>query len=221
MCRVFLIIVLLLQVLPSLAQQPECKVLISEIAGKYSGECKSGLAHGKGIAQGTDHYEGQFIKGLPEGEGVYTWSDGIYYEGNWEKGLRHGEGRMVYPDSVVSGIWKKDKYAGKKIIAPYSIVSSMSVLRSTFAKTNDRNNAVNIRIKIGGMDNISIEGFSMVYDSGSEYRSGNYYGLDNVRYPLSVKIKYRSWNQLMSSQFNVVFEFVINEPGTWDVVIQN
>lgn len=142
--------VLLLQELPSLAQQPECKVLIPEIADKYSGECKKGLAHGKGIAKGTDHYEGQFIKGLPEGEGVYTWANGIYYEGHWEEGLRHGEGRMVYPDSVVSGIWKKDKYAGKKVIAPYSIVSSMSVSRSTFTKTNDRNNAIRIKIKMEG-----------------------------------------------------------------------
>jgi hypothetical protein len=128
---------------------------------------------------------------------------------------------MVYPDSVVSGFWKKDNYMGKKVIAPYTIVSSMSVSRSTIMKTQDKNNAVKIRIKQGGIDNISIEGFSMAFDSGSEYRSGNYYGLENVRFPVSIKVKYRSWNQLMSSQYNVIFEFIINEPGSWDVVINN
>ena len=71
----------------------------------------------------------------------------------------------------------------------------------------------------GGLDNISIEDFSLVYDSGSEYRSGNYYGIENVKFPVNVKVKYRSWNQLMTTQYNVIFEFVINQPGSWEIVI--
>ena len=203
------------------AQTTDCTVNKASISGIYTGDCKKGLAHGKGIAQGIDRYEGQFIKGLPNGTGTYRWSSGIYYEGEWKDGLREGEGKMVYPDSVLTGRWKKDNYMGKKVIAPYTIVTSMSVSRSTIMKTQDRNNAVKIRIKQGGIDNISIEGFSMAFDSGNEYRSGNYYGLENVSFPVSVKVKYRSWNQLMSSQYNVIFEFIINEPGSWDVVINN
>jgi hypothetical protein len=203
------------------AQTTECIVNKSSISGTYTGDCKKGLAHGKGVAQGIDRYEGQFIKGLPNGTGTYRWASGIYYEGEWKDGLREGEGKMVYPDSVVTGFWKEDKYLGKKVIAPYKIVTSMSVSRSTIMKAQDKNSAVKIRIKQGGLDNIAIENFTMAYDSGNEYRSGNYYGLENVRFPLSVKVKYRSWNQLMTTQYNVIFEFIINEPGSWDVVIYN
>jgi len=203
------------------AQQSDCKVIKTEISGTYSGGCKKGLAHGEGVAQGMDRYEGQFSKGLPSGKGIYRWANGIYYDGKWKKGMREGEGKMVYSDSVVYGIWKEDKYMGKKTIEPYKIISSMSVSRSTFTKSADRNPAVKIRIKQGGLDNISVEDLTLSYDSGSEYRSGNYYGLENVRFPVNVKVKYRSWNQLMTTQYNVIFEFVINQPGSWDVVIIN
>ncbi len=221
MKKVLFILFLLFHFLSSGAQQQECKVLMQSISGTYSGECRKGLAHGKGIARGRDYYEGQFIKGLPDGTGIYRWAGGIYYEGKLEKGLRHGEGKMVYPDSVVTGIWKEDRYAGKELIPPYEIISSMSVTRYTISKIKAQNYNIKVRIRQGGADNISIEGFTMAYDSGNEFRNGNYYGLENIRFPLSIKIKYRSWNQLMTSQFNVVFEFVINEPGSWDVVINN
>jgi hypothetical protein len=203
------------------SQEDECKVLKSDIAGTYSGGCRNGLAHGKGIAQGIDHYEGQFSKGLPDGKGKYTWSTGVYYDGQWKDGMRDGKGRMVYPDSVVTGYWKADKYLGKKILSPYKIISSLSVSRYTVQKSADRNFGVRIRLMQGGHDNISIEDFSMAYDSGTEYRSGNYYGIENVSFPLTVKLKYRSWNYLMTSQYNVIFEILFNEPGSWDIVLNN
>jgi hypothetical protein len=203
------------------AQQTDCKVLKIEIAGTYAGECKKGLAHGKGVAQGIDRYEGQFNKGLPNGKGTYKWANGVYFEGDWKEGMRDGNGKMVYPDSTVTGIWKQDKYIGKKEVPPYSIIRSLSVARYTFTKTQDRNDAVKIRIMQTGQDNVTIEDFSMVYDSGTEYRSGNYYGIESVTFPVSVKVKYRAWNQLMTSQFTVTFEFVINDRGTWNVMISN
>jgi hypothetical protein len=202
-------------------QQTECKVLKAGISDTYEGECKKGLAHGHGIAQGTDRYEGNFIKGFPSGRGTYKWASGVSYEGEWKNGMREGEGKMVYPDSMVTGIWAEDKYQGIKLLQPYRVVTSMSVSRYTITKTADKNDAIKIRLKQGGLDNISIENFSLVYDSGSEYRSGNYYGLENVKFPLSVKVKYRSWNQLMSSQYDVIFEFVITQPGSWDIAIIN
>jgi hypothetical protein len=203
------------------AQNPDCKVVKPEISGSYSGGCKNGLAQGKGIAQGTDRYEGQFVKGLPNGKGKYTWADGIYYEGQWKFGIREGKGKMVYPDSVVTGYWKEDKYVGKKLMPPYKIVSILSVTRYTFTKTPDKNLGIKIHILQGGHDNISIEDFSMLYDSGFEYRNVNYYGIENVTFPLNVKIRYRSWNYLRTAQYDVKFEFVINDPGSWDVIINN
>ena len=215
------IIFLLLFVSYVYARQTDCKVNKAEISGAYQGGCKNGLAHGKGIAQGVDHYEGQFIKVLPDGKGTYRWASGIYYEGHWKNGLKEGEGKLIYPDSVVTGYWHEDKYAGKKLIPPYQIITSMSVSRYTIAKSAGKTSDVKIRIMQGGLDNISIEDLSLAYDSGHEYRNGNYYGIDNVNFPLSVKVMYRTWNQLMTTQFNVIFEFVINQPGSWDVVLIN
>ena len=42
------------------AQTTDCTVNKASISGFYTGECKKGLAHGMGIAQGTDRYEGHF-----------------------------------------------------------------------------------------------------------------------------------------------------------------
>jgi hypothetical protein len=217
-----LIFVLILTIGSNLyAQTSECRVSKASISGSYTGGCKNGLAHGKGIAQGTDRYEGQFVKGLPGGKGTYRWASGVYYEGEWKNGMREGEGKMVYPDSTVTGFWKEDKFQGAALIKPYEIITSMSVSRFTFTKASGSTAGVRIRVTQGGLDNISIEDFSLIYDSGSEYRSGNYYGIENVRFPLSVKVKYRSWNQLMTTQYSVIFEFVINQPGNWELVLIN
>ena len=43
--------------------QAQCKVLLEAVSGEYEGGCKKGKADGKGIAKGTDSYEGEFKKG--------------------------------------------------------------------------------------------------------------------------------------------------------------
>jgi hypothetical protein len=203
------------------AQQDHCKVLMPSISESYGGGCKNGLAQGKGIAMGTDHYEGQFIKGLPSGKGKYTWADGTYYEGQWNEGMREGKGEMVYRDSTVNGFWQADKYIGKKLKASYKIISTLSVSRYTITKVSNVGNAIKMKIMQGGTENMGVEDFSLLYDSGDEYRSGTVYGLQNVRFPVEVKVKYRSWNQFKTTQYDVIFEFSIEQPGTWNVMISN
>jgi hypothetical protein len=94
-----------------------CKVLKKEIAGTYQGECKNGFAEGNGMAKGQDIYIGYFKKGLPDGKGVYKFSDGSTFTGFWKKGLMDGEGELRYlvngNDSVITGTWKADKFTGK------------------------------------------------------------------------------------------------------------
>jgi hypothetical protein len=203
------------------AQPGDCKVNLPGISDSYSGGCKNGLAQGKGIAQGTDHYEGQFVKGLPEGRGKYTWADGSYYEGQWSEGMRDGKGKMVYHDSVVNGVWLADKYIGEKLIPPYKIITALSVSRYTISKVTHVGSDVRIKIMQGGSDNVGIEDFSLIYDSGEEYKLGASYGLQNVSFPVDVKIRYRTWNQLHTAQYDVTFEFTIEQPGTWQVMISN
>ncbi len=203
------------------AQQADCKVNLPAISGSYTGECKKGLANGVGVARGVDSYKGEFFKGMPQGKGVYTWANGNYYDGEWKNGKRDGSGKFVAGDSVKTGFWKADVYQGVRQGPAYKINLNRSVARYGFIKTVEPGNGVKIKIMLGGSDNSDIEDFSLAYSSGTEYRVGPVYGLQNVSLPLDVTVKYRTWNQIHSTQYDVVFEFIIFDPGTWSVVLTN
>jgi hypothetical protein len=203
------------------SQQNDCKVLKSGISESYSGGCKNGLADGKGVARGIDYYEGQFNKGLPAGKGTYKWADGTYYEGHWENGNRDGSGKMVYRDSTVTGYWKDDIYAGKKLIPAYEVMRTMSVSRYNIIKSVGAVDEVRIRILQGGSDNRTVSDLSVSSSSGDEYRTDNIYGIEKVSFPLDVKVSYTSRTQFGTSQFKVLFDFRLNEPGVWEVAISN
>jgi hypothetical protein len=207
--------------IPVYGQTGECIVKMPEISGKYTGGCKKGLAHGKGTAQGIDQYDGQFRKGLPSGTGKYTWSDGTYYEGEWKKGIREGKGKMVYKDSTVTGFWKNNIFIGVEQIQSYKITRSLNVMRSSIKKTNSTANGIRIKLMLGSVENTDITDLSLAYDSGQEYHSGSWIGIQNPLFPVGVKISYHTWNQLRTAQYYVIYEFTINEPGAWEVIINN
>ena len=98
--------------------QDLCKVLWKNISDSYIGECKKGVASGKGEAKGIHRYTGNFKFGLPNGQGTYYYSDGVYYQGSFQDGIKEGKGEFHYlrkeqPDSVVKGYWSGDIYRGK------------------------------------------------------------------------------------------------------------
>lgn len=221
MRKILVLMLMLYSWNPGYSQVSDCQVVMPRISGTYTGECKNGQAHGKGIAQGIDRYEGEFRNGLPDGRGAYRWADGTFYEGYWKKGLREGAGKMISPDSTLTGYWKADRYIGKEDTKPYNVLRSLYVARSTFTKTSSTPNQVRVRLTIGGAPNTTVQDFSMVYSSGEEYRMSNSFGIQNVTYPVTVLVTYLTWNIFRSVQTNVTFEFVINEPGNWDVNIQN
>ena len=202
------------------AQQNDCRVLLESISGTYTGKCKNGLAHGKGIAQGIDYYEGTFVKGLPSGKGLYRWKDGSYYDGEWENGKKEGKGKLVQNDSGMSGYWKNDEYIGEELIPAYKITRSTNIARATF-KRSGAIEGVRILLLQAGSDNIAIENLSIVSSSGSEYRSGRMYGIQNVLFPLDVKIQYLTWNKMRTGKIEVIFEFTINESGAWELTLNN
>ena len=205
--------------------QNDCKVLKPELSGSYTGGCKKGLAHGKGLAVGIDSYEGRFSKGLPNGSGTYRWADGAVYKGGWSKGNRDGKGSMIYPtdglDSVVTGFWKNDKYIGKEIIPQFRVTKNQGINRYSIRKINEVGSGFGVTLYLAGRFNTDVDNFSMETSSGEKFDSGRKVGLENAIVPYSVSIKYRVWNTMHSQQHDVFFDFTINEPGTFEVTITN
>lgn len=214
---------LLLMTLYSEAQ--DCMVEIEALKGKYEGECKKGKANGKGMAIGTDSYEGEFRNGYPDGAGKYTWKNGNCYEGTWKKGEIDGQGTMHYSlitggDSTVTGFWKKGQYVGKYKNL-YSVYSrSHSVSNITFKKNKDNTNEVTIHSKYGSNSSVPIGAWGdMEIINGSfalKESIDDVPGLRIIRYravvfPFRVKITYA---------INQVLEFEIFEAGNWTTEIE-
>jgi hypothetical protein len=104
---------------------------------------------------------------------------------------------------------------------PYRIINSRYVSRSSLQRTAGQTNGVKIRIMQNGMDNTEIEDFSLAYDSGVQYQVGNIVGIDNANLPLYVKVNYTTWNTFHAVKLDVIYEFVVYFPGTWNVTICN
>lgn len=208
----------------TLIAQNDCKVLMPQIDSSYTGGCKKGLAHGKGVATGVDKYEGHFRKGLPEGKGTYTWSTGEVYTGEWKAGERDGEGILtviVNGEKVkTEGIWKHDKYKGKKPVQP-KINQRINVDRYNFRLTGDHSDRVLIDLYQNGMKNNDVEDYMIVSDSGYETSLGNMKGIEQVTFPVTIKVTYRTWDKMHTQKLNVIFDFTIFEPGDWLVEITN
>lgn len=204
--------------------QDTCRVLKPEIAVRYTGECKNGLAHGKGEAYGIDHYTGSFKKGLPDGKGTYFWSTGEVYEGAWKKGLRNGTGKYSFfvqgKDTVIHGKWLKDKYIGNKKIPDYSVFVRRNIDRFSFTRMGDGSTILFYIYKLG-VANSDIEDLSLVGDSGFLIRAPSMTGFEEVDFPFEGKISYRTWNKLHTQQFIVEMEFKIHRPGIWKISISN
>ena len=142
-------------------------------------------------------------------------------EGLMPNKLREGYGRSGYSDPSVNSQNRRHKFMDRRHMAPYAISSSRYVSRSTITRSSAKANEVKLRILQNGDDNTDIEDFYMAYDSGSEYRVSNIYGIQNVIYPLHLKVTYRTWNTFHAVQNDVRFEFTIYSPGTWNVTIFN
>lgn len=207
--------------------QDSCKVLKPEISEKYNGGCKKGLAQGKGIAEGIDKYEGNFRKGLPDGNGKYIWANGDVYNGEWKSGMRNGEGGYTFKvngkDSIRYGIWENDTFIKIAIPNPYKIYSSRNVDRYTITKTGD-GNKITLELKMLGKDNLNVSNFDFFADNGNYREVGKYYTYENVKFPVVLKINYVTNGKIDFSPQNTiaaVFEVTINEPGDWEITLNN
>ncbi len=189
-----------------------CDVKLESISGKYEGDCKKGLANGKGKSVGTDTYEGEFKKGLPSGMGVYTWVNGDVFTGEFKKGLKEGKGMLTSPDKeTLDGYWLDDEYIGKdskpyKIMSQAATISKISVRR----KSNDKNQIDISYQQLGrkvSYDNIKVTN-----------QEGNFGSLIENQYVKAIQAVVFPFRFMVSSKDN--FDIQISQPGHWEVIVE-
>jgi hypothetical protein len=229
-CTCTLFLSTLLFISPAIAQET-CKVLMATIADHYEGDCKKGKASGQGKAEGTDQYVGEFKDGLPHGKGTYRWKNGDFYEGNWISGRREGSGGMSYKrngktDSVVTGFWKKDLYAGL-YEKPYIIHSrSIRIIKIDISRNvREKNNAIIVEVQntTGGTVGINTGPQPKPELTDLTLEKGNY-GLINKALS-GPKSTTRQLSQV-DFPFRALFKFgdqeadiEIFEPGYWKIFV--
>jgi len=204
-------------------QDEECEVLLLSIAENYVGDCKRGLAHGKGKADGVDIYEGEFKKGYPHGTGLFQYDNGDVYSGHLKKGLKDGEGTLFTKiedrDTVLTGIWIDDVYVGPKPKHP-QVLYKYGVDSHSFRNVREGNRFL-IDIYLNGLPNTDMENFTIISTSGTEFQMGRSFGFENVDFPVVCKVSYYTWNKLRTARHQAIFEFKLEEPGDWLVKIIN
>ena len=195
----------------------DCEVKLKAISGIYLGACKKGLAQGKGVSSGTDKYEGNFKKGLPDGTGTYTWANGDIYVGSFKKGLKSGEGKLTTMAGTIVGYWAEDEYIGKEKY-PYKLFSAdnnISDIQLT-RKGNEKNQilihyeAKGRRAQHGNIIVKALEGnyASLIQEPWSKT-------LTQVIYPIRLQVE-----NTRNDKYAERFDIIINQPGEWDVKVK-
>ena len=81
---------------------------------RYAGEFLNGLPHGDGefsFPNGST-YKGQLRAGVPNGVGRFVFANGDTYEGEWRDEKAHGKGVFRFSDgrSPLIGLWERDQF---------------------------------------------------------------------------------------------------------------
>jgi hypothetical protein len=220
--KMIVVTIVLLGFYSMLNAQNTCKVLKPEISASYTGSCKQGLAEGLGKATGDDYYEGNFVKGLPDGKGTYVWKNGATYTGEWKKGLRNGNGTYsflsVKKDSILAGKWKNDIYLGNPAVEQYTVDYRNNIGRVSFIRVGDRP-YVRYKFSRNGSESLNISNLLMQGSSGSENTSPSFTGFEEVSFPFKGKVSFVAPSSFMTTLINCEVRLTINEPGAWQVTI--
>jgi hypothetical protein len=220
----FFTVILFLSILGAESPAYICKVLLPGISEEYIGECRRGLAHGRGTASGDDLYQGEFRRGLPHGYGKYTWSNGDVYEGPWRRGEMHGYGEFTIAESDSSyfGLWLRDDL--KRIVdttdvrvPDYTVHYRRNLTNVRFRRTGDGNKVlINFRDAGPGRRIINVSNFG---SSGHEIFYTSHFGFDNTEFPFEGKISFTAPSRTGAVFYNIELHFEINRPGLWEIYL--
>lgn len=204
-------------------EESNCKVLLEAISKSYDGDCKKGLAHGKGVAKGVDTYEGKFKKGLPNGQGKYIWANGDYYKGNWKDGKKNGTGYLytASEDKGVKGIWKDDKFVKEIVDPPYKVYSQTGIQGYSFYKDDIKPYKIEVVFQRDGRQTKTIDNdLRLTSSSGAIKTSSGFTGFEYVEFPFEGSIRFVTMNRFNSSNVVCEMKFKITEAASWRIVIK-
>lgn len=200
-----------------------CKVLLESISESYQGDCKDGLAHGKGIAKGVDVYDGKFKKGLPQGSGTYTWANGDYYVGNWKEGLRDGKGELftVISGKKIKGIWKEGEFE-KEIKDPdYKVIMTRGVTDVSISEViGSVPGTIEFVFFRDGITRSAVDDLTLEGNSGTLQMSTSYKEFNNVKFPFEGMVNFKAPNRFDTATVDCSVKYIINKPGNWKVTIK-
>lgn len=201
----------------------ECKVLLKEISGSYTGDCKDGLADGQGIAQGTDRYEGSFSKGLPHGKGTYTYKNGDIFKGEWKHGFKNGKGKLKYrvngKTTTLTGYWTEDLYKGVTLQEEeYRVTNMTGIEHYSIKKTGDNENSIQISFE-RIMDKYIPPDLTVEISSGYKLDQNLKVVILNYQLPVQCALHFTIKVQETLKQCNLTFDIL--KPGKYEVFISN
>ena len=182
----------------------KCKVLNEDLVGVYDGQCKDGLANGKGkftFANGSFVYIGYFKDGKIDGRGE------IFSIVKNKK------------TSIKKGNWENNVYVGDKS-EPYQVRRADNLDRYTVTKNSATGKKVLINFYQNGSRN-NVSNLSVAVNTGEKMTGSYTEGYENVTFPFVCTINYTTISKFKSTTYNVSFEIEITEPGTWEIFLYN
>ena len=210
--------------------QNNCQVLLSGLLDKYEGECKKGLAHGKGVAYGNGFlYQGLFKKGYPHGKGKIKFEGKQTFIGEFSNGLVKGYGKLYIGDSIVNeGYWKgpinKYKFMGveKADLDGYAILVKNNLNEASLKFSKSDNNSKTVAVRLSDTKNQSIRGVSIEERTSGQVTNSTftasrvYLELNNLKFPFTCTLRY-SISQSGNLRIPAILRFIIKEEGDWTI----
>lgn len=219
----FLLFISLLINTNSLAQEisENCRVLLHTISGVYQGGCKNGFAHGKGISQGIDKYEGRFKKGLPNGSGKYFWANGNIYDGEWKMGRRNGVGKFFSSSNgeSVLGYWKDDEFINELEDPGFRINNQYNIQSISIDRNIEVDDKIVIVFMRDGKILTEVDNLDISVNNGFLTKS-NGYAYRNIIFPWTCNINFTAYTKLTYAPFQCKVNFEIMKKGSWQITIK-
>lgn len=204
-------------------ESSDCKVLLESISGKYEGGCKYGLAHGRGSAEGKEKYQGRFRLGLPDGGGIYYFSNGDYYHGAFKKGKMNGKGEFFSSinNKKIKGIWKEDSLLREITDPPYEIIQNYNVNSiSVTEKGGGVDNSVELVFSRDGQIAYNMPSLNFNATTGTLIRNSYYSGVENINFPIEIGVTFSAPNRFNTIVIRYEAKIRITKPGTWKIVLR-